>query len=375
MNGLLNAVVSVTLVVTPLILLLLLVTPLMDKRYAAGGRYVLWMLVMAGLLMPFLPFGIRKPFTVNVPVPGVTATQSASNAAGVYSPIENAVDSSFVGMAQAAESIIEDNWYAEPSGPSMYMDEAPAQSGEAQPVEDVPVLSPGFAFRLPFFDSVSGIVMGIWLFGMLASLAFYLFNHFAFVFLAKRGAVPETDPGYLQVLNSERVRLEILQDIPLMRCKDISAPMLMGLFNPVILLPDIEFDSGDLPFIFRHELIHFKRHDLWYKLALTLVKCVHWFNPIVRLMAGQAEKDIETLCDAHTVNGMDTDLRRKYSEVILSMASGRNACRSRLTTCMNGGKHMLRQRFSNILGREKKNGALVFTLIGVLTFTDRKSVV
>jgi hypothetical protein len=189
-----------------------------------------------------------------------------------------------------------------------------------------------------------------------------------FVSFVKHWAVPETDPGYLQVLNSERIRLGILQDIPLMRCKGITAPMLMGLFNPVILLPDMDFDSDDLPFIFRHELIHFKRHDLLYKLALALVKGVHWFNPAVRLMARQANKDIETICDAYTVNGTDIDFRRKYSEVILSMASGPVTCHSQLTTCMNGGKHMLRQRFSNILGGEKKNGALMFVLIGAVMF-------
>jgi len=152
--------------------------------------------------------------------------------------------------------------------------------------------------------------------------------------------------------------------IRLERCKGIKAPMLIGLMKPVILLSDSYYNAEDLAFIFRHELTHYKRRDLWYKLVLVTMKSIYWFNPAVHLMASQANKDIETVCDALTVFGMSIDRRKRYSEIILSAASGARGCRSQLTTYFLGDNNMLRQRFSNILGAAKKSGAAIFITIG-----------
>jgi len=124
------------------------------------------------------------------------------------------------------------------------------------------------------------------------------------------------------------------------------------------------YDVSSLSLIFRHELIHLKRRDLWFKLVLTAIKIIHWFNPFVRLLARQANKDIEIICDMQTVQRMDINAKKQYSELLLSMASG-NVRNPSLSTCMNGGKKMLKQRFTNILGCNKRKGIMVFVLIGI----------
>ena len=83
-------------------------------------------------------------------------------------------------------------------------------------------------------------------------------------------------------------------------------------------------------------------------------------------MAKQADKDIEIICDALTVRDMDMESRKRYSELILNMAAGPFVYRSQLTTCMEGNKNMLKQRFANILGTGKKRGIVLFTVVGIM---------
>jgi len=205
----------------------------------------------------------------------------------------------------------------------------------------------------------------VWLAGVLLALAFQAVTHLSFSRFVGRWSEPETDPGVINAFNAECSRMKIRGSLRLERCKGIKAPMMLGFFKPAILLPYSLYDTEELTFILRHELTHHKRRDLWYKLALAVIKSVYWFNPAVHLMAKQANKDIETVCDVLTVSGMNTDLRKRYSETILGMASGAYVCPSRLTTWFLGDKNMLKQRFSNIFGAAKKRGSAVFAAMGM----------
>ena len=87
--------------------------------------------------------------------------------------------------------------------------------------------------------------------------------------------------------------------------------MTLGLLRPVIVLPP-EVPEADLPLILRHELCHIRRRDLWYKGVMLLANAVHWFNPLVWRMAGQAGRDLELYCDEAVVEGQDSGFRRRY---------------------------------------------------------------
>ena len=73
--------------------------------------------------------------------------------------------------------------------------------------------------------------------------------------------------------------------------------MIIGLFRPTLLLPHEGYQKIDLEVIIRHELVHFKRNDLWFKLLLVCANAVHWFNPVIYLMVREANRDIEISCD------------------------------------------------------------------------------
>ncbi|MEL7655200.1 MAG: M56 family metallopeptidase, partial [Bacillota bacterium] len=120
----------------------------------------------------------------------------------------------------------------------------------------------------------------------------------------------------------------------------------------------------DLEFILKHELVHYKRCDLWLKLLLISANALHWFNPIVYRMVREANKDIEISCDEEVLKGADLLFRKRYSERILDLMQGNNYQDAPVSTSFHGGKGMLKSRIQNIFDeRVKKKGVLSFLSI------------
>lgn len=76
-------------------------------------------------------------------------------------------------------------------------------------------------------------------------------------------------------------------------------------------------DGEALWFILRHELTHFRRRDIGYKLLLLCAALVHWFNPLVWIMLRAAEGDMERACDDDVVKGLSREQRGRYGQTIV----------------------------------------------------------
>lgn len=74
-------------------------------------------------------------------------------------------------------------------------------------------------------------------------------------------------------------------------------PMLIGLFRPVIYLPEGEYTEAQLHNILRHELSHWRRHDVAVKWLATLAVHIHWFNPVVYFVRREIDRACELACD------------------------------------------------------------------------------
>lgn len=99
--------------------------------------------------------------------------------------------------------------------------------------------------------------------------------------------------------------------------------------------------------ILRHELVHHQQHDLWYKLVLLVANAVHWFNPLVYLLIGQANRDVEQVCDEKVVANQDMAYRKAYSMTILQAMS--NSRGIALSTYLSKEAQNGKKRFTAIL--------------------------
>ncbi len=142
--------------------------------------------------------------------------------------------------------------------------------------------------------------------------------------------------------------------------------MAAGLFSPKIYIPHEEYSETELEMILRHEWIHCRRRDIWYKLLLFAAECLHWYNPLVHLLARQAHKDLEISCDAEAVRGQDAAYRKAYGLMILRETGRGLELRQGLNTCFADGKKTLKERLCEILDSGTRRKGLPLLALALL---------
>lgn len=103
---------------------------------------------------------------------------------------------------------------------------------------------------------------------------------------------------------------------------EIASPLVSGLLNPRIYLPTgMDFcNMVLLRHILAHETMHVKRRDNWLKCVMLAALLLHWYNPLVWIMAKCLASDLEAACDAAVLKKCDGDERKSYAYSLLAMA-------------------------------------------------------
>lgn len=143
----------------------------------------------------------------------------------------------------------------------------------------------------------------------------------------------------------------------------VDTPLLYGLLRPVIVLPDRDWAPEDLRWIFRHELTHWRRGDLWVKHLSLLVNAVFWWNPAAYWLRRQWNRDLELRCDERVVRGLEPRERLRYGEALLRLRTPEKPMPS-MAAGFGSRKSLLRLRVENLLDTGgRKRGILIFTLV------------
>lgn len=139
----------------------------------------------------------------------------------------------------------------------------------------------------------------------------------------------------------------------------LNTPLLMGFCHPCICLPQTGYTAEEQELILRHELCHYRRKDLWYKLLMNLLCIVYWFNPALWWMKKEADRDIEFLCDETVMETRTVQERILYNRLLARTAVGK-ASVSGLTTSFNDSLMNLKKRMLNIMrAGEMKRGSAI----------------
>lgn len=213
----------------------------------------------------------------------------------------------------------------------------------------------------------AGIIAAVWALGA----AFMLIMRFIQYRNIKKRCFSETYPcnsgKVTDCLASLKSDMGIKREIEIRIIKkesDIgSSPMLFGYFNTVLMMPDSEYDSDELKFILKHELTHYRKKDLWYKLLIMLVCDIYWFDPLLRLMKKMAFHDVEFVCDEKATGDMNIKEKKLYSNTVLKTMSIKRGTNIMFATRFGGSKKSAKERFENIFSsKSRKAGLAVFSL-------------
>ena len=128
-----------------------------------------------------------------------------------------------------------------------------------------------------------GLLIAIWLLGLFALAAFW-FLRWRRLLAIVRSAMP----------------LAIDAPIPVRSTQILLEPGLVGIWRPVILLPEgiaHRLSRTEIDAILTHELCHLRRRDNLLAVAHMLVEGIFWFHPLVWLIGARLVEERERACD------------------------------------------------------------------------------
>ncbi len=320
------------------IFLMLLIAPLAGKKLTAKWRYWIWLALALRLLLPIQIDLPQAPVTVELP-PMMTQTVEAAVPEEDLPPIE--------------------------AVPAIPEDDIPTENIVLETETIQPVLNEeSKTLWKPTLLQLLGL---IWAAGAAAVLCWQIASYIRYCRKTRPWNRPVTEELVLNIY--EELCLEMgIKNVPeLVQNRRSQSPMLIGLRKPTIVLPEMNYSEDDYTVILSHELNHYKRHDLWYKLLVLAALCIHWFNPLVWLMLREADNDLEISCDEAVVKNSSNDDRAQYCEAILRIMCRGKGNYALLSTGVNGGKKVLQRRFAAVLnegaGRGIALGAVALCLV------------
>ena len=323
--------VSIGLIVIGLIFL----TPFLNKRYAAKWKYLIWIFLALRLLIPFSGANGQEVMDRMSLLKVGTNSESEENDAN--NPIDTAMPYRGIVVEIPAQMT------------------TPIKASSENSTADITMLD---------------IMTLVWIIGSLIFIFVHLisYSHYKRQVL-KNGKMIKETRILSQIFRLKR-ELHISRTVCVMEYDEAESPMIIGFIKPVLVLPKEQYNSEDLFFILKHELVHFKRGDVYLKLLFVTANAVHWFNPIIWIMQKEAVIDMELSCDERVTQGTSFELRKAYTETLLSMLHKQCVRKTVLSTQFYGGKKIMKKRFKNILIRNrKKNGISILICAVVLSIT------
>lgn len=154
--------------------------------------------------------------------------------------------------------------------------------------------------------------------------------------------------------------LGIYDPIALWISSEASGPMLLGFFKSKVVVPDVVMPREEMAMVFRHELLHHRRRDSWYRLLMLAALSVHWFNPVIYLMAGRSTEDLESACDRSVIRGRSNEFVEAYAQALLQTArcllQRKNVHQTVLVSYFSSSAKRLKRRLIDLFAPLPKKG-------------------
>src|SRR5688500_10317581 len=282
---------------TIILLAALGLTLMMQQRFSAGARHVVWLVTVAALLLvPVLT--VWAPLPVRI-LPAVSAFDAGTPAPTDFTP--GIVDADQ--RATDNSSVVATNEGAQPVGE--------AASGVTTSEGAV------FAGMSPV-----SLLLVIW-----GAVVLAIASSLGFAALSVRRIVNRSQPldsrDWLDPLFEVSDRLGLDEPPRVLRSEDAKMPFACGVLNPTIVLP-AECDNWTLDrrrAVLLHELAHVKRHDLVGHTLGRLACAIYWFHPLVWTAAKNLRSESERACDdlALSCGARATDYAEHLLDIVTSV--------------------------------------------------------
>ncbi len=365
-------------------------TPSLAKKYSPKSLYAIWLVLLIGFLVPLRPafshslFTIEKESLNQVVILPHNEKNKLDQVSLSHLPLEEPPILSQEEKLETSSIQPTAFFFKEEKMPEKVSQEQPPLSVALPPSTntslsevlphptEIPLSSYQKDSPSPKTFQLLSLLTFLWLLGAGIFLLWHSISHFSFIKKVNRWKEPLLSGETFQLFLQLKKEMGIAKNISLYHCPAITSPMLIGFVKPAILLPAqaLSAPRGEVHYIIKHELVHFKQKDLWVKALMLFTTSLHWYNPLIYLFINQMTFWCELSCDAQTVKNTSIAQRSDYCEAILSIARSHNHQYSALSTPFIGGKKNMKKRIFSILDtKPKKIGFSVLLLTLILTLS------
>ena len=151
------------------------------------------------------------------------------------------------------------------------------------------------------WDHLLQICMLIWIAGVIALMLYGIFSYFK-----------------CRKMTAQAVHMEA----NIWECDHLTTPFVLGIIKPRIYIP-FHLSAEEKPYILAHEMYHIKRGDPVVRLLAFVLLAAYWINPFVWLAYFLMIRDMEMSCDEAVLLQLGTQIRKAYSNSLLTFATGR----------------------------------------------------
>lgn len=120
-------------------------------------------------------------------------------------------------------------------------------------------------------------------------------------------------------LEYDKIKQKIPKRIRIYLCGKIDSPFAIGVFRPVIVLPNLKRSELELSLIIEHEVTHIKQCDNLVKVLALAVLALN-YNPLAYYILQQWNEVAELSCDARVKTGKSKEEIRLYGMLIIGIA-------------------------------------------------------
>jgi|GEM_PF-3202881 len=316
-------VCSVSIMAGILVVLILTLQLVLKKRLKPRWLYLMWLLVMLRLMMPWGP---QSEFSIY----------------------------NWIGYSTPAHT----------AGP-IYQDVL-AQRGQAAAAPSV----------------YHHLFVVIWVVGAGLLALYTIWVNWTFSRKLNRETAAVTDERVLELFHQCKALMNVRTAIELVQSSRLGTPALSGFLKPVVIIPRHMaacLSDEQLRHIFLHELAHSKRNDIQVNGLMYVLLIIHWFNPLLWFAYRRMRDDQEIASDALALSCLAPDSRQEYGYTLITLLEGLSQP-AKVTCNVNliGNKDQLQRRMRMIKQFKSKSyrwsflGLALIIIISGCTLTNPK---
>ena len=322
MENILGYIVGATVFGSVTGLIILLIKTLLKNKINKRYSYLLWIILVIKLIIPFGPesnISLFNSIPINFNMENIlrsNPSQLENNSTKLDDINSSSNATQTNSYIQADNNINEVNSTVSTSQDN-YSNEDNENVGQNSQIINNTASTPIVGINK---DKLSTILSFVWLFGFIFAIVTHMVIYIYFIKDLKKSSILKYE-RLEKILKKCKSQLNINKNIQVIVHDTISSPSLVGMFKVNIILPRhlINLGEEELTHIFLHELCHYKNKDNYIDNLLGVLQCVHWFNPLIHYYFKKMRNDMEIACDERVLSVLNEDEHNKYGITMLNV--------------------------------------------------------